>query len=196
MQMKAWYLFVGLVPNLLALDITTLDCKTFRDCEVSKVYPDSICVLYGGSGARIKFTNLPEPVRVKYGYDAERAAAFEQSEAMRVQREQAFLNAQRLQLAAQQRASVAATNQATASPSQTYPATGSEYVGVRTAAAAASGYGNTGAGGQFGNQSGNQFGNGFAGAQYVGVRMAGPGGIRGVTAPTATQPRPPGNLFP
>jgi hypothetical protein len=194
--MKAWHLFFGLVPNLLALDITTLDGKTFRDCEVSKVYPDSICVLYGGSGARIKFTNLPVPIRAKYGYDAERAAAFEQSEAARVQREQAFLNAQWLQLAAQRTARVAATNQATASPGQTYPPTGSEYVGARTAAAAAPGYSNTGAGGQFANQSGNQFGNGFVGAQYVGVRMAGPGGIRGVTGSTATQPRPPGNLFP
>src|SRR5215216_181090 len=54
MQMKAWHLVLGLAPNLLALDITTLDGKTFRDCEVSKVYPDSICVLYGGGGARIK----------------------------------------------------------------------------------------------------------------------------------------------
>ena len=65
--MKAFCLLFALTPSLLAMEITTLDGRTYRDCQVSKVFPDSICVVYGGSGARIKFTNLPEPIRAQYG---------------------------------------------------------------------------------------------------------------------------------
>ncbi len=187
--MKALLILAALVPNLMALEITTLDGKTYSDCLVSKVYPDSICVLFSGSGARIKFTNLPEPIRAQYGYDAQRADAFEQAEAARIQREQALLAAER-QRAAQQRLA-AAQNQPSRPQVPGYGNTGSEYVGVAMATSGAgASYNQSNARGA--NQSGNQFGTGVSGAQYVGVSMA---GIRGVTVPTATQPRPPGNMF-
>ena len=194
--MKTFFALLALVPNLLALDITTLDGKTYKDCQVSKVYPDSICVLFGGSGARIKFSNLPETTRVQYGYDVQRAAAFEQAEAARLEREQAMLNAQRAQSAAQRRS----TNASAQPQVPGYGNTGNTGAQqVRVALAGYGGYGG-GYGGGVASQYGNQFGNGgfgFSGAQYVGVRLAGPGGgIRGVTSPYPTQARPPGNMFP
>src|SRR5260221_2806982 len=82
-------------PNLFAMDITTLDGRTYRDCRVSHVDPDSICVLWSSSGARIKLANLPEPVRAQYGYDPEKAIAFERSEAGRLEAERSVLAAQR-----------------------------------------------------------------------------------------------------
>ena len=78
-------------PNLFAMDITTLDGRTYRDCRVSHVDPDSICVLWSSSGARIKLANLPEPVRAQYGYDPAKAAAFERSEAGRLEAERSVL---------------------------------------------------------------------------------------------------------
>src|SRR5437660_8004030 len=90
-RMKILLVLCGILPNLLALDIATLDGRSFPDCQVSKVYPDSICVLFSGGGARIKFTNLPEQTRAQFGYDPELAAAFEKAEAARVAREQTVL---------------------------------------------------------------------------------------------------------
>lgn len=194
--MKILLVLFGIMPNLLALDIATLDGKSFPDCQVSKVYPDSICVLFPGGGARIKFINLPEQMRAQFGYDPERAATFEKAEAARIEREQAILAAQRLQLAAQRRAAAAAGNGNGSRGSQV-PGSGSnagaEYVGVNLAGTQF-GAPNQGAN-QFGQGAANQFGSRYAGAQYVGVRMTGPGGIRGVTyGPVA--PRPPGNFLP
>lgn len=91
--MKAALLLLVLISNGLARDITTLEGKIYKDCRVSRVDPDSICVLYSGGGARVKFTNLPEQVRAEFGYDAQQAAQFERAEAARKQRELAWLRA-------------------------------------------------------------------------------------------------------
>jgi hypothetical protein len=189
-RMKTVALLLALVPNLLALDIATLDGRSFPDCQVSKVYPDSICVLFSGGGARIKFTNLPEQTRAQFGYDPELAAAFEKAEAARIAREQATLAAQRMQLAAQRRAPAAAGNgNGSGSPQLPPPGsnTGAQYVGANLAGPSVGAYN------QY--QGANQFGNRYAGAQYVGVNMAGPGGIRGVTY-GPVPPRPGGNFLP
>jgi len=161
-----------LAPNLFALDITTLDGKTYRDCRVSRIDPDSICVLWASSGARIKLANLPEPVRAQYGYDPEKAVAFERSEAARLDTERSFLAAQRQMKAIelQRRSPTAGPNQP---PSGQLPGfgsnTGGQYAGVTLAGG--SPLANT--------QPLNQAGSGSfrrAGAQYVGVNIAGPGG--------------------
>jgi len=147
------------------------------------VFPDSICVLYSGGGARVQFTNLPEPVREKYGYNPEQAATFARAEAAREERERAVLAAQRAQIAAQRRA--ASAQKPTVPPAGNGAVGGSEHVAVTMAAGGPGGYGQGTA--QFGNQFGNQFGGRVGGAQYVGVVMA---GIRGVTAPGPTGPGP------
>ena len=178
--MRTAIFLLALIPNLMALEITTLDGKTYRDCRVGQTYPDSICVLNADGGARIKFANLPESVRVQFGYDPQRAAAFERAEVARTQRERALALAYRQRSKPQQHA-MAAT--ATPSPpgNQTpgYGANpGAEYVGVSQAPANTGRY----------NQSGNAYG--AAGAQYVGVRLAGPGGGIYGLAYGATRPRP------
>ena|SRR5438270_10514689 len=181
--MKALWIFLAMVPGVMALDITTLDGKAYKDCEVSRVFPDSICVLFSGGGARVQFTNLPEPVRAKYGYNPEKAANFAKAEAAREERERAVLAAQRAQIAAQKRA--AAAQKPSTPPAGNGAVAGSEHVAVTMAAAGPGGYGSSS--GQIGNQFGNQFGRRVGGAQYVGVVMA---GIRGVTAPGPTGPGP------
>jgi hypothetical protein len=174
--MRVVLLILLLVPTLHALDITTLDAKTYRECRVARVYPDSICVLFSGGGARIPFSNLPEGFRAQYGYDPQRAAAFQRAEADRAERERVQLHRQRQQLQAQARTQATPPRPAAAAqppPNGGYNS-GSAYVGVRLTTAAGGGNNqnsNTGAGG-FGRRGG---------AQYVGVRMAAPGGIYGVT---------------
>src|SRR5438552_15874019 len=111
--MKPIVLLLLWVPNLIALDITTLDGRTYRDCRVSRADPDGVCVLWSGGGARIKFANLPAAIRFRYGYDAQKAAAYEQAEAARQERERALLQAQRQwsQAQSQNRAAAAASTQ-------------------------------------------------------------------------------------
>jgi hypothetical protein len=174
--MKTTLLLFALVPNLFALDITTLDGKVYADCRISRVYPDSVCILYSGGGARVKFMNLPESLRTQYGFEPGRAEAFEKAEAAREQQERALVEAQRLQNQAQRNAAAAVPNQS---------------VGGQVSAPA----GNPGAsysgGALAGAVTANAFGGGFQrnGAQYVVVRMANPGGIYGITY-GPTRPRP------
>jgi hypothetical protein len=183
--MKPAIFLFFLVPNLIALDITTLDGKTYRDCRVSRVDPDGICVLWSGSGARIKFTNLPEAVRAQYGYEPDKAATFERAEAARQERERIFVETQRSQ--SQARSAAAGSGQP---PNSQLPGfgngnTGSSYVGVNLAAA--------GSAANLNGQSLNQFGGGSrrTGAQYVGVNVAGPGGaIYGIGYGPVRQLRP------
>ena len=193
--MRILTLLFALLPGIaLALDITTLDGKTYSDCQVSKTYPDSICILYSGGGARVNFTNLPVAIRSEYGYDAERAEAFAKTEAAREERERAILVVQRAQALAAKRAAeaakataAAATPAATGSQLPNRPNVGATYLAVDPATVA-----NANPGG-FGNSAyNNQFGGRGFGATYVGVNMAGPGGIRGVTANAPVGPRPPG----
>jgi hypothetical protein len=174
-------LLVSLAP-VLARDITTLDGRTFPECTISRVYPDSICVLFSGGGARINFTNLSETVRMEFAYEEARATAFARSEATRIEREQAFVETQRRQLAAQRQAAkptnapppTVAAAASSPTPFQAYPG-GSGVTGLQGAY-----------NGSFGNQNGNR----ITGAEYVGVRMAWPGGgVRGIVA-TPAQPRP------
>src|SRR5438874_5490613 len=46
-------------PRSTLFPYTTL-FRSFRDCQVSKVFPDSVCLLFSGGGARVKFLDLPE----------------------------------------------------------------------------------------------------------------------------------------
>jgi S1-C subfamily serine protease len=62
--------------------ITTRDGTTYQGVTVQKVDPDGLMVEYrlanGGTGlAKLKFPDLPASLQEKFGYDAEKAAAFE-----------------------------------------------------------------------------------------------------------------------
>ena len=170
MKMKTACFFLLLASNLLARDITTLDGKSYPDCRVTQVYPDSLCVLFTGGGARIKLANLPEALRTEFGYNAERASAFEKAEAAQVQQQRALLAAQIQQLRAQpaqQRAAAAASTQAPGGPSPGVGGNdGSQYGAVNPTTSLVGAY----------NQSFGQARGRGLGAQYVAVRMAWPGG--------------------
>jgi hypothetical protein len=190
MKMKTACCFLLLASNLLARDITTLDGKSYTDCRVTQVYPDSVCVLFAGGGARIKLANLPEPVAREFGYDAARATAFEKAEAAQVQQQRAWWAAQVQQLQAQKRAAAAASS--TQAPGVQPPASGgngnnngnnnngSQYAAVNPTSSLSGAYNQS-----FGQGSGRGFG-----AQYVAVRMAWPGGgVRGIVeSPNRTRP--------
>ncbi len=172
--MRTTLLVILLAPNLLALDLTTLDGKIYHDCQVGQVYPDSICLRFSGGGARVKLTNLPESLRTQYGYDAEKAAAFEKAEAERQQRERTLLAAQRQQILAQKPSSLTVSNQPPASQTLASGATARGAFAAVNSASAANGGGNAAA-----NQSAG--GSRRTGAQYAGVLIgATPGGIYGI----------------
>src|SRR5262245_38452965 len=135
--MKATLLLFALVPNLFALDITTLDGKVYPDCRVSQVYPDSVCILYSGGGARVKFMNLPESLRAQYGFEPGRAEAFEKAEAARDQQERALVEAQRLRNQAQRSAAAAVPNQSAGQISLPAGNPGTSYSGGALAGAVA-----------------------------------------------------------
>ena len=188
---------IALDFSLGAMDIQTLDGKTYRGCTVSLIEPDAVCLLFPGGGARVKFTNLPEHLRTEYGYDPVKAAAFEQAQVAKRLRENARWQAARLHADTQRKAvasnAVARIHAAAGSSARetlayggrnqgtggyggnnngqnTY--TGTEYIGVNLASA---GYGSSGrgGGGGYGGGSGgqNQGGWGGTGATYIGVRL-------------------------
>ena len=179
--MKVFALLLLFASAVLGRDLATLDGRSFSDCTISRVYPDSLCVLFSGGGARVYFTNLSEAVRAEFSYDRQRAEEFAKSEAARVERERNFIEAQRVQLAAQQRA--ASSNVLKVVNASTNRAPFFDYGGAPTGA----GGGIAGAyNANFGSQNGGRFG----GAQYVGVRMVWPGGgVRGIVE-TPTRARP------
>ena len=160
---------LALTPSLRALDVRTLDGKTYQNCTVSLVEPDALCVLFPGGGARVKFINLPENLRDAYGYDSVKAAAYEQAQASKRQREDARWQLARIQAEARRKAAAsnavsrtppaaAATTQMASSPSARTPA--------------AYGGRNQGQGGYGGNSQNSSSG---TGSEYVGVSLASAG---------------------
>src|SRR5579859_924530 len=66
--------------------ITTNDGHTYRNAVVERVDPDGLLVRYepqpAGLGvAKLNFRNLPDSVRNQYGYDEQKANAYEQQQA-------------------------------------------------------------------------------------------------------------------
>lgn len=154
---------LALTPSLLALDVRTLDGKSYENCTVSLVEPDALCLLFPGGGARVKFTNLPENLRVTYDYDPVKAAAFEQAQASKKQREDARWQVARIQ--AEARRTVAASNAVVRAHAAAATSPGSRE-------AAAYGGRNQGQGGYGGN---GQISNSGTRAEYVGVSLASAG---------------------
>src|SRR6266404_3699487 len=69
-------------PPAAPTEITTRDGKAYRGVTVDRIEADGIVIDYrlegGGSGiAKVKFVNLPENLQRQYGYDPQKAAAFE-----------------------------------------------------------------------------------------------------------------------
>lgn len=58
-------------------EITTLRGKTYRRCEIVRVHPDGVSFTHADGAAKILFTDLPKSWRTRFGYDPEKAAAYE-----------------------------------------------------------------------------------------------------------------------
>ena len=58
-------------------EIKTLRGKTYRRCEIVRVHPDGVSFTHANGAAKILFTDLPKSWRTRFGYDPEKAAAYE-----------------------------------------------------------------------------------------------------------------------
>jgi len=58
-------------------NLTTLNGKTFEAVTIKRVDPDGLIILHKEGVAKVLFTDLAEELRIKYGYDAQKAAAFQ-----------------------------------------------------------------------------------------------------------------------
>jgi hypothetical protein len=69
---------------LFADDITTLSGVKYQSARVTRIEPDAVSVTHRFGVARIPFSDLPEDIRRKYGYNPQQAAAaVKQGEAAR-----------------------------------------------------------------------------------------------------------------
>ena len=81
----------------VAEDIKTLDGKTYTNATVARVEIDGIVVDYADGAGKLYFTNLPDELQKKYGYDpvkveAVRAAAAARDQARREWKEKEALS--------------------------------------------------------------------------------------------------------
>jgi len=56
--------------------ITTLTGKTYRQCNIIKVYPDGVAFRHSNGAAKILFTDLSSDLRDRLGYSPSKAAAY------------------------------------------------------------------------------------------------------------------------
>jgi hypothetical protein len=57
-------------------DLKTLSGKVYKSARVFRVEPDGLTYMFFGGLVKIDFTDLPESIRKKYGYDPARARQF------------------------------------------------------------------------------------------------------------------------
>ncbi len=62
-------------------DVTTLSGTTFHEVRLVRVEPDGVTWEHSTGMVKVDFTDLPEPVRRTYHYDARQAAAFREAQA-------------------------------------------------------------------------------------------------------------------
>jgi hypothetical protein len=61
-------------------EITTLQGRTFRKCEIVRVHPDGVSFRHATGAARVLFSDLSSEWRSRLGYDPEKAAAHRQQQ--------------------------------------------------------------------------------------------------------------------
>jgi hypothetical protein len=67
---------VLLAESVFGEDFKTLDGKEYNNATVSRTEPDGIVVRMTSGVVKLYFANLPNDIRERYHYDAEKAAAF------------------------------------------------------------------------------------------------------------------------
>ena len=64
----------------VADDFKTTDGKEYKNAKVSRVEPDGIVITFSGGIVKLPFTELPEDVQKKYGYNSSAAAEYSAEE--------------------------------------------------------------------------------------------------------------------
>ncbi len=63
-------------PKEETFSLKTRTGKSYESCRVLKVYPDGVAFAHSNGVAKIQFTDLGREQQQRFGYDAEKAAAF------------------------------------------------------------------------------------------------------------------------
>ncbi len=72
-----------ITPAAQALDITTTDGVTYKQCSITRVEPDALRILHGDGAARIPYEKLPVAIQKQYFDSAKVMAYRQQAEAAR-----------------------------------------------------------------------------------------------------------------
>ncbi|MCF7786386.1 MAG: hypothetical protein K9N47_09700 [Prosthecobacter sp.] len=64
-------------PPQISGNLTTISGKTYEAIALKRVDPDGLLILHKGGVAKVLFTDLPGEMRTDYGYDAQKATAFQ-----------------------------------------------------------------------------------------------------------------------
>ncbi len=73
-----WAAAVSLAQAAPIAKITTLTGKTYRQCQIVRVHPDGVSFRHADGAAKVLFTDLSKEWRARLGYDADKAAAYQQ----------------------------------------------------------------------------------------------------------------------
>lgn len=79
-RLKYWQISLAILAALsgsiaLADDLKTIDGKEYKHVTVNRVEPDGIIITHRSGVAKIPFTELPEDVQERFGYDASKVEA-------------------------------------------------------------------------------------------------------------------------
>jgi hypothetical protein len=87
----------------LALELTTTDGHTYKDCTITKVEPDALRIIHSDDAARIPYDKLPPAIQKQY-FDPAKVAAYREqiAEAKRAAAAKAEEERRQLQIAAAQ----------------------------------------------------------------------------------------------
>ncbi|MFA6561820.1 MAG: hypothetical protein WCV00_07905 [Verrucomicrobiia bacterium] len=79
----------SLSVGVFAEDITTFDGKTYQNVRISRIELDGISFMHSHGAAKVLFSDLPEPVAKKYGYDQKRFEEWRRARALAATQPQA-----------------------------------------------------------------------------------------------------------
>ena len=64
-------------PPPLTGELTTLSGKKYETVALKRIDPDGLSIVHKDGAAKVMFIDLSEELRIKYGYDVQKAAAFQ-----------------------------------------------------------------------------------------------------------------------
>ncbi|MCG2658625.1 MAG: hypothetical protein L6437_00055 [Kiritimatiellae bacterium] len=75
--MKSKYLlFLAIAAVAYGDDITTLDGTVYKAAKVTRTTPSTLTIMHKAGVVTVPFSNLPNDIREKYGYDPSKAEAY------------------------------------------------------------------------------------------------------------------------